>query len=62
MTVADADDNVSRLISCIANCNHIIKAYAEKVNNGRATGIFFGVTLAAIHALKGALLDEFEDL
>ena len=31
LTLADANDNVAHLVSCIAECNRIIRAYAEKV-------------------------------
>ena len=59
--LAHANDHAAHLIARIGTCNRIITAYAETVEH-YAVRVFFGVTMAAIHALKGALLDEFEDL
>ena len=60
LTLAHANDYVAHLIACIGTCNRIITAYAEKVEQ-YPVRVFFGVTMGDIHALKGALLDEFEE-
>ena len=61
LTLAHANDHDAHLTACVGTCNRIITAYAEKVEQDLRVRVFFGVTMAAIHALKGALLDEFEE-
>ena len=60
MTLARANDHATHLMYNIGTCNRIITAYAEKVEH-YPVRVFCGATMAAIHALKGAVLDEFEE-